>query len=114
MFPEEGITKGDVLRFYARMAERLLPHLRDRPVTLERLPDGLAGTKEIMRFLAGEISPQTYVNVMGQYRPCGRAHEHPSLGKFLTGPEHAEAQRLAWEAGLTRLDRREKLFRWLE
>lgn len=43
MFPEAGITKGEVLRFYARMAEHLLPHLRDRPVTLERLPDGLAG-----------------------------------------------------------------------
>jgi putative pyruvate formate lyase activating enzyme len=77
------------------------------------LPDGLAGTGEIMEFLAREISPRTYVNVMGQYRPCGRAQEHPSLGKFLTGPEHEEAQRLAREAGLTRLDRREKLFRWL-
>jgi len=77
------------------------------------LPDGLAGTKEVMEFLAREISPNTYVNVMGQYRPCGRAHEHPSLKKFLTGLEHAEAQRLAREAGLTRLDHREKLFRWL-
>ena len=77
------------------------------------LPDGLAGTKEVMEFLAREISPHTYVNVMGQYRPCGRAGEHPSLRKFLTGPEHEEAQRLARQAGLTRLDRREKLFRWL-
>jgi len=77
------------------------------------LPDGLAGTKEVMEFLAREISPNTYVNVMGQYRPCGRAYEHPSLRKFLTGLEHEEAQRLAREAGLTRLDRREKLFRWL-
>ena len=77
------------------------------------LPDGLAGTKEVMEFLAREISPNTYVNVMGQYRPCGRASEHASLRKFLTGVEHAEAMRLAQEAGLTRLDRREKLFRWL-
>jgi putative pyruvate formate lyase activating enzyme len=77
------------------------------------LPDRLAGTREIMKFLAREISPRTYVNVMGQYRPCGRAREHPSLGKFLTGPEHEEAQRWAREAGLTRLDQREKLFRWL-
>jgi len=77
------------------------------------LPDGLAGTREIMEFLAGEISPHTYVNVMGQYRPCGRAGEHPRLRKFLTAREHEEAQRLAREAGLTRLDRREKLFRWL-
>ncbi len=76
------------------------------------LPDGLAGTRDIMEFLAREISPNTYVNVMGQYRPCGRAGEHPSLRKFLTGLEHEEALRLAREAGLTRLDRREKLFRW--
>jgi putative pyruvate formate lyase activating enzyme len=77
------------------------------------LPDGLAGTREVMEFLAREISPNTYVNVMGQYRPCGRAFGHPSLGKFLTGLEHVEAQRLAREAGLARLDRRDKLFRWL-
>ena len=77
------------------------------------LPDGLAGTREIMDFLAREISPHTYVNVMGQYRPCGRAGEHPSLRKFLTALEHEQAQQQAREAGLTRLDRREKLFRWL-
>jgi bifunctional non-homologous end joining protein LigD len=41
MFPEVGVTKGDVLQFYADIAPRLLPHLRDRPITLERLPDGL-------------------------------------------------------------------------
>jgi putative pyruvate formate lyase activating enzyme len=72
------------------------------------LPDGLAGTKEIMHFLAQEISPRTYVNVMGQYRPCGQAHQHPSLARFLSAQEHREAQMLAWEAGLTRLDQRDK------
>jgi bifunctional non-homologous end joining protein LigD len=41
MFPEVEITKGDVLRYYARIADRILPHLRDRPITLERFPDGL-------------------------------------------------------------------------
>jgi bifunctional non-homologous end joining protein LigD len=44
MYPEAGITKGDVLDFYRRMATRLLPHLRDRPATLERLPEGLNGS----------------------------------------------------------------------
>ena len=42
MFPEPGFTKGDVLRYYLTIAPRLLPHLRDRPVTLERYPDGVA------------------------------------------------------------------------
>lgn len=40
-FTDAGITKGDVLAFYEAVAPRLLPHLRDRPVTLERIPDGL-------------------------------------------------------------------------
>jgi putative pyruvate formate lyase activating enzyme len=98
---------GDLVVDYEGVARRgvLVRHLV--------LPDGLAGTREIMEFLAREISPNTYVNVMGQYRPCGQAHEHPSLRKFLTGLEHEEAQQMARNAGLTRLDRREKLFRWL-
>jgi len=41
MFPAAGYTKGDVLAFYRKIAPFLLPHLRDRPATLERLPDGL-------------------------------------------------------------------------
>ena len=41
MFPEPGYTKGDLLKFYLAVAPWLLPHLRDRPVTLERLPDGV-------------------------------------------------------------------------
>jgi bifunctional non-homologous end joining protein LigD len=41
MFPEKGYTKGDVLHFYAAVARLLLPHLRNRPITLERSPDGV-------------------------------------------------------------------------
>jgi bifunctional non-homologous end joining protein LigD len=45
MYPASGITKGDVLDFYRRIAPRLLPYLRDRPATLERLPEGLEGSE---------------------------------------------------------------------
>jgi bifunctional non-homologous end joining protein LigD len=41
MFPQVGISKGEVLRFYDRISARLLPHLRNRPATLERLPEGV-------------------------------------------------------------------------
>ena len=41
VFPASGYTKGDVLEYYAAVADLLLPHLRDRPVTLERLPEGV-------------------------------------------------------------------------
>jgi bifunctional non-homologous end joining protein LigD len=42
MFPKAGITKGDLIEYYDRIADKLIPHLRDRPMTLERLPEGLA------------------------------------------------------------------------
>jgi bifunctional non-homologous end joining protein LigD len=45
LFPELGITKGDVLQYYRRVAKRLLPFLRGRPLSLERLPDGLGEGK---------------------------------------------------------------------
>jgi bifunctional non-homologous end joining protein LigD len=44
MFPESGITKGDVIEYYLNVADRLLPYLRDRPATLERFPDGIDST----------------------------------------------------------------------
>ena len=40
LFPALGLTKGDVAGYYRRIARRLLPYLHDRPVTLERLPEG--------------------------------------------------------------------------
>jgi bifunctional non-homologous end joining protein LigD len=42
-WPGEGITKGDLLAYYWNVADRILPHLRDRPLTMKRMPDGLAG-----------------------------------------------------------------------
>jgi bifunctional non-homologous end joining protein LigD len=42
-WPDEGITKGDLLTYYWNVADLLLPHLHDRPLTMYRMPDGLAG-----------------------------------------------------------------------
>jgi putative pyruvate formate lyase activating enzyme len=67
------------------------------------LPNGLAGTGEVVRFLAG-LSPRTYVNIMDQYRPCYRAHEYPALTRRPTRAEIQEAVRMARAAGLSRLD----------
>ncbi|MDG4867988.1 non-homologous end-joining DNA ligase [Guyparkeria sp. 1SP6A2] len=41
LYPEEGITKGDVIDYYRRMATRILPQIEQRPLTLQRFPDGL-------------------------------------------------------------------------
>ena len=42
-FPESGFTKGEVIAFYSEMADAILPHLRDRPLTLKRYPEGIGG-----------------------------------------------------------------------
>jgi putative pyruvate formate lyase activating enzyme len=68
------------------------------------LPNDLAGTRRIVGFLAREISPRTYLNVMGQYRPAFRAREYPELARPVSRAEHSAAVRMALEAGLTRLD----------
>jgi putative pyruvate formate lyase activating enzyme len=67
------------------------------------LPADLAGTSEVVTFLA-QLSPNTYLNVMGQYRPCYRAHEHSPLARRPTAAEMARAFQLARAAGLHRLD----------
>ncbi len=41
MFPDAGITKSDLVDYYVRIAERMLPHLRERPLTMQRFPDGI-------------------------------------------------------------------------
>ena len=71
------------------------------------MPGGIDETGEIMRFLAEEVSPTTYVNLMDQYRPCGQAGEFPPLDRSPTHEEYQEAVRLARQAGLTRLDNRD-------
>ena len=79
------------------------------------MPDGLAGTRDIMRFLATEVSKNTYVNVMSQYRPCGEAYRYRELQRMITVEEYREAVRMAHEEGIHRLDERRLIhvFRWL-
>jgi putative pyruvate formate lyase activating enzyme len=67
------------------------------------LPEGLAGTEEAMRFIADEISKNTYINIMDQYRPCYRASEFPLITRRITTDEYEEAVRATLKVGLNRL-----------
>jgi len=69
------------------------------------LPHSLAGTEGIVNFVSKEISPNTYINIMAQYRPCYKAHDIPSLARPISTAEFQEAVKLAHQAGLSRLDR---------
>lgn len=68
------------------------------------LPEGIAGTREVVRFIAEEISKNTYINIMDQYHPCYKAFEHPPLDRRITNMEYSDAIRMAIDAGLKRID----------
>jgi len=70
------------------------------------MPDDLAGTREVMRFLAREISRDTYVNVMPQYRPEGQASRFRRIDRPITTAEWRAALAAAREEGLWRFDER--------
>jgi putative pyruvate formate lyase activating enzyme len=73
------------------------------------MPGDVAGTEKVMEFIAREISRETYVNIMDQYRPCHDALGDPVLGRRITGAEYARASAAAEAAGLRRLDGRRRL-----
>jgi len=71
------------------------------------LPEDLAGTEAVMEFIAREISPGSYVNIMDQYHPMWRVLEdghplYPKLRRRITGAEYRRAVELARDAGLHR------------
>jgi len=69
------------------------------------LPGGLAGSAAVFRFLAKEISRDTYLNIMDQYHPSYRASNYPLLDHPTTAAEHRRAVALARKSGLHRFDR---------
>ncbi len=70
------------------------------------LPGELSGTPDVLGFIAREISPDTYLNLMDQYRPCYRAQEYPALDRPLSRGEYDAALNAARRLGLRRLDSR--------
>ncbi|MFC1867235.1 radical SAM protein [Thermodesulfobacteriota bacterium] len=72
------------------------------------MPHGVAGTSKIMDFIAQDISRNSYVNIMDQYRPCGNAEWDDFINRRLTSKEFKEAIDCAGEVGLVRLDPRDR------
>ncbi len=64
------------------------------------LPGDLASTEQVLSFIAGEISPATYVNLMDQFHPCHRAHDFPPLDRPVSGSEYRRACEVAKRFGL--------------
>ena len=76
------------------------------------MPENLAGTRNIMEFIAKKISSNTYVNIMSQYRPCGQARNMKELNTIVKPKEFRQALKEAKTIGITRLDGRHPIFRF--
>jgi putative pyruvate formate lyase activating enzyme len=70
------------------------------------MPGGVAETREVMRFLAREISKNVYVNLMDQYYPAFKTERYPEIHRRVTEEEYLAACEAALEEGITRLDAR--------
>jgi len=67
------------------------------------LPEGLAGTKKVMKFIAS-LSKDSYVNIMDQYYPTNKANQYPEINRRITSEEYNEAVSIAKKYGLHRFD----------
>ncbi len=72
------------------------------------MPGEIAGTREILQWIARELGPDTYVNLMPQYYPAGKVSdkEHAEINRCITAGEFEAALEAAAEARLQRLDQR--------
>ncbi len=68
------------------------------------LPENLADTEEVMKFISTEISRNTYVNIMDQYYPAYKAFQKPPLDRRITYNEYREAVEIAKKYGIYRID----------
>lgn len=103
-----GVARSAVLEMHRQVGDLLIDEdgvaVRGLLVRHLVMPGGVAGTAEVCRFLAREISRNTYVNLLAQYRPCGDARRYPEIARRITATEFLDAVRIAHDEGLDRLD----------
>jgi putative pyruvate formate lyase activating enzyme len=106
-YPE--VARGAIKEMHRQVGDLVLDEhgLARRGLLVRHLvmPGGLDETRQILRFLAQEVSLDTFVNVMPQYRPEGLASQYPAIARSLRGTEFHEALAIAREEGLRRLAR---------
>lgn len=69
------------------------------------MPGDASTTRKVIDFVAGDIGTDTYLNLMDQYRPCGRAGDFPEIARRVSRKEWSDAHDYAVSRGMSRLDR---------
>ena len=93
------VNRAAVLEMHKQVGDLILNdgNLARRGLLIRHLvlPNRLAGTEQTLSFIANEISPNTYLNIMGQYRPCFRAKSFPELNRRPSLSELRQARNIA-------------------
>ena len=109
-YPE--VARRTIKEMYRQVGDLVLDEhgVAQRGLLIRHLvmPGDVVGTREVMRWIARELSPTTYVNVMAQYYPAGKVSrsEFPEINRRVSPSEYERALQEAWAAGLKRLDPR--------
>ena len=98
-FPVEGITKGDLLEYYRAVAPLLLPHLKDRPFTMVRYPDGIEGKKFFQK-----DAPSHMPDWIPRFRAQVSTRESPRQKKWVSFPVVNDELALLWMVNMGCID----------
>jgi bifunctional non-homologous end joining protein LigD len=98
-WPDEGITKGDLLRYYRDIATVLVPHLARRPFTMKRYPDGWQG-----KFFFQKDAPVHTPEWIPTYRALVSTREKPRQRKWVNFPLVNDELGLLWMANMGCID----------
>ncbi|MFL5935730.1 MAG: DNA ligase D, partial [Gaiellaceae bacterium] len=98
-WPEEGITKGDLLRYYRDIAPVLAPHLKDRPFTMKRYPDGWKG-----KFFFQKDAPVHMPEWIPRFRALVSTREKPREKKWVNIPLDNDELALLWMVNMGCID----------
>jgi bifunctional non-homologous end joining protein LigD len=98
-FPVEGITKGDLLEYYRAVAPVLVPHLKDRPFTMVRYPDGIEG-----KHFFQKDAPSHMPEWIPKYRALVSTRESPRRRKWVEFPLANDELALLWMVNMGCVD----------
>jgi bifunctional non-homologous end joining protein LigD len=98
-FPDEGITKGDLIEYYRAVAPVLLPHVRDRPFTMRRYPDGAFGKAFFQK-----DAPSHMPEWIPRFEVEVSTRESPRKRKLIAAPIVNDEDALLWAVNMGCID----------
>jgi bifunctional non-homologous end joining protein LigD len=98
-WPDEGITKGDLIDYYEQVAPVLVPHLRNRPFTMRRYPDGITGKAFFQK-----DAPKHMPDWIPTYRALVSTRASSRAKKWVSFPLVNDREALLWMANMGCID----------